>query len=529
MIDIDNQQQSMAREVMAHFNAGNLADALAVARQLTGKYPNFALGWYMMSRLYSRLNKFAEADAAIDSALNLKPTNKHALQKALCHFATGRRLAALELAESLLTERFTAASLHFDFGNLLNELNRVEDALVQFNIAIEMDPAPSAFYFNKACMQRYLGDIDGAYENFSEAIRRSPNDYEAYYSRSGLRPARSEQNTIAELTQVVQAAEASGRQVVDIHFLYFALAKEYEDLGRIEDASAALQKANGRRRSLMQYRVQTDVEIIHQIEQVFQPAVFAEPKQGYREAEPIFILGLPRTGTTLVERILASHSAVESAGEINDFSIALIEAVKTSGLPVNNRQDFIAASAHLDFESLGRRYMEKTTQYCPGSVHIIDKLPFNYLYVGLIKLALPNAKIINLRRHPLDTCLAIYKQYFKDAYPFSYDLADLGTYYLAYDALMRHWEKVVPYGFLRVDYEAVVADPEQQARQIVAYCGLQWEAGCLDFHTNSSASKTASATQVRRPVYADSVAKWRRYETLLAPLLAQFERAGLAL
>ncbi|MDP9198107.1 MAG: sulfotransferase, partial [Pseudomonadota bacterium] len=232
--------------------------------------------------------------------------------------------------------------------------------------------------------------------------------------------------------------------------------------------------------------------------------------------------------TTLVERILGSHSAVFSAGELNQFSLELIPLVRsTLRTKRASRLEFVAASATVDFRALGEAYIAATRSLRDSRTRFIDKLPFNFLYAGLIHLALPNAKIINLQRHPMDTCYAVYKQLFRDAYPFSYDLDDLGAYYVAYDRLMRHWNAVMPGVIHTIRYEMLVADLEGEAHRLLAYCGLPWEVGCLRFHESAAASTTASALQVRQPIYTSSVGRWRHYERQLEPLRQRLDAAGI--
>jgi hypothetical protein len=250
---------------------------------------------------------------------------------------------------------------------------------------------------------------------------------------------------------------------------------------------------------------------------------------GFETGEPIFIVGMPRTGTTLVERMLAGHSAVSSAGELHDFSSELVKEISrvSGGKPVP-KQEIVAASVKVDFARLGRNYIAAARQAAGGSTaHFIDKLPFNFLYCGLIQRALPGARIIHMMRDPMDTCYAVYKTLFGQAYPFSYDLDELSTYYIAYRRLMDHWRRVMPGKMLDVKYEDVIADPERQARRLVAHCGLDWEQGCLEFHQSDAASTTASAVQIRQPLYSSSVLKWLNYERQLESLKIRLTEAGL--
>jgi hypothetical protein len=275
----------------------------------------------------------------------------------------------------------------------------------------------------------------------------------------------------------------------------------------------------------MAYDVADDVATVDEIIKTYTPGI-CRAVDGDNNREPIFIVGLPRTGTTLVDRILSSHSTVFAAGELNNFALEMTRLIQRQG-SVRSKSEAIAASLHIDFAQLGKNYIDSTRPQTGHSAHFIDKMPLNYLYCGLIAKALPNAKIIELVRHPLDTCYAIYKQLFTLAYPFSYDLDDLAQYYLAYVRLMQHWHAALPGRILRVRYEDVVDNQEQQTRRLLQYCELDWEDGCLAFEKNRQASTTASAVQVREPIYRSSLGKWRHVQHELQPLIEKL-RAGLA-
>ncbi len=246
---------------------------------------------------------------------------------------------------------------------------------------------------------------------------------------------------------------------------------------------------------------------------------------------PIFVVGLPRSGTTLVERILGSHSALAAAGELDCFALAIVDAVRRhSGRSHLPRQDLVELSAAVDFPALGQDYLQRARAVLGGGAgRFVDKMPLNYLYCGLIGRAMPGAKIIHVTRHPMAVCYAMYKTLFKDGYPFSYDLSEIAQYYIAYRRLMGHWRATMPGRIHELSYERLIADQRGETGALLGFCGLDWEEGCVGFHQNTAATTTASASQVRRPLYESSVSTWRHYESQLAELSTQLLAAGIDL
>jgi hypothetical protein len=229
-----------------------------------------------------------------------------------------------------------------------------------------------------------------------------------------------------------------------------------------------------------------------------------------------------------VERILGSHSTVYSAGELNDFSQGLVDAVTAAtGSRSIQRQELVAGSAKIDFEALGREYLRRTRPATGSTPHFTDKMPLNYLYCGIIRRALPNARIVHLTRHPLAVCYAMYKTLFKDGYPFSYDLSEIGRYYVSYRKLMDHWHATLPGVIHDLSYEKLVSDQVGETRRLLEFCGLEWEEACLAFHHNPTPTTTASATQVRQSLYDSSIAQWRHYAPGLDGLRRQLVAAGI--
>ncbi len=491
---------------------------------LVTHYPDFAPGWGLRCELNLDLRRPEQALQAIQRALQLSPDNKQwHLLHLRCLLEIGRLVEAKSLALDLSQSGFDSHQQAAGLGALLTQLDLHREAIEQYNHAIAMAPVVASNHYNLATAQRFVGDTDEAIESLNRAIALNPKDHEAMGLRSTLRKQGPASNHIDELKHTLGNTDCSPAARTS---LCYALAKELDDLEDYEQAFQYLSKGASTRREHIQYDVKTDEDIMAQIAKSFDANFFQRAIDGSNNDEAIFIIGLPRTGTTLVERVLGSHSHVHAAGELNNFTSEMMRQVRTlCGNQKPSRLGLVEKTRELNFKNLGEAYINSTRPLTGHTPRFIDKLPFNFLYAGLIHTAMPKAKIISLRRNPMDSCFSIYKQLFRDAYPFSYDLNDMGRYYLAYRRLMEHWKQVMPGVIYELNYEDVVADLEGQAQKLVAFCGLNWEDNCVRFHENKAASTTASASQVRQPVYSSSVAKWAHYRTHLEPL-AEVLRAG---
>ena len=522
------QAKNLEAKVWDLLGQKNIKSAIANCQQLNRLYPEFASGWHTASQLALKINNVPVALQAIEKALTIEPEQvEWLLQKALC-LARLKRMEQLgELVDRLSSRKMQTAYQCSTLALLLTQLERREQAVQLYQKAISLKPGQAQHYYNIACLQRSLGDIDAAEQNFNQSISLNPVDFEAYKIRSELRTQTRDNNHVDSLEQILNKGFVDKRAKSQI---CYALAKELEDLGEAERSFHYLKMGADTRRSYMQYDIQRDLATVSSIRQTYRPKLFDGRIEGDSNTEAIFILGLPRTGTTLVERILSSHSDVFAAGELSNFAIQMMNLVRTgSRQQKSERDELVKSSAAIDFKKLGQAYIESTRPFTGQTPRFIDKLPLNYLYVGLIHLALPNARIINLKRHPMDTCYAIYKQLFLDAYPFSYNLEELGQYYVAYHRLIEHWHKVIPGVVHTIKYEKLVTDVERESRSLLEFCGLDWQKQCLQFYQSKEASTTASTVQVRQPVYRSSVGKWRQYHEQLTPLIKVLDDAGIPL
>ena len=403
-------------------------------------------------------------------------------------------------------------------GRLFTYLNLHTDAERCYQQALRLQPEGAQALYNWATSLIALGRLDEAEQALGRVLVLNPHDYDAYYNLATLRRQTGARNHVE---QIEAALQLPMRHPAGSVALNYALAKELEDLGDHAASFAALKRGADLRRRLLSYRVSDDVATMRLIAEVFGGDFFGREIAGCPDERPVFILGLPRSGTTLVDRILSSHSDVSSRGETSDFAKALLAEVGDAA----SKEALVRRSAQADFAAVGARYCARLAMQ--AGRRSIDKTPVNFLYLGLIARALPRARIIHVRRDPMDLGYAIYKTLFRMAYPFSYDLADLGHYYLAYDRLMAHWRAMLPGRFLEVRYEDLVSSQEATSRRLVEFCGLDWQPACLAFERNARPCLTASAAQVREPIYASSVGLWRRYREQLQPLGKVLRSGGI--
>ncbi len=495
--------------------------------RLNAEYPQYAPGWQAASQVALALGGAFNALRHVDLALSLEPRNPRLLvQRSLCLTALGRLSDAAAAAAAALRLAAADAPLLDSIGTALSRANDPTRATAAFDQAVALAPDNPLFIFNRAALRRHIGALADAEADYDRVIALDPADYEAYKNRSDLRAQTPTSNHVAELEALLGGGAAPWQGEVQLRH---ALAKEYEDLGEYDRSFAHLQRGAALRRKHMRYDVATDIATIDWIIEGFADGT-TSTEQDDRADSPIFIVGLPRSGTTLVDRILSSHSAVCSAGELPSLASSIVAAVeRESGLRRLQRRELVARSTRLDFAALGRDYLERAHSAGAPSGCFTDKMPLNYLYCGLIARALPSARIVHVSRGPMAACYAMYKTLFKDGYPFSYDLDELGQYYVAYHRLMAHWQASMPGRIHTLRYESLVGDQTSETRKLLAFCGLEWEPACEQFHRNPAPCTTASSAQVRRPIYESSLSQWRHYDRHLTHLADLLRAAGIGL
>jgi tetratricopeptide (TPR) repeat protein len=469
----------------------NAAGALRLAEQALALQPNHGLAWLARGNAFNDLKRYDDAIESFARALALQPDLAQAWLGRGDALRDLRRLDEAKAAyEKVLSLEPDLAPAHDALGVLLLEMGRIDDAALAIKKAIELDSKVAIFYLNLASAKKFkAGDPEiAAMEAIAETAPTMPKE---------------------------------NRMILD-----FALGRAYADIRDYRRSFQHLLAANKAHRSTLNYNVSETISYFENIEKTFsRDLIAAKSGAGVPSPRPIFIIGMPRSGSTLLEQILSSHPSISAAGEVPAFSSA-VNDVLAAASPANADSPaypaFVPLLSESTLKAIGQKYITLLANLAPERERATDKMLGNFTYAGLIHLTLPNAIILHAARNPVDSCISCFTLKFKGHHDYAYDLAELGQYYKRYQRLMQHWHEVLPPGrILDVQYEEVIADLEGQARRIIAHCGLPWDDRCLAFHKNDRAVRTASVAQVRQPIYKSSVDRWRVYEEFLGPLLKE--------
>lgn len=517
-------ESKLIEQGMSLLDDERIDEANAISKRLLEDFPESATTLNFASDVELARGNVVGSGRLAKSSMDKFP-QEHGGAVLYCRalYALGKNGEARELALSLAGRDLTdARHLQVVVTILLWSLEP-EAAYPLCQKAVAINSGDAAPYRDLAVVCQAMGKLEEAEAAANAVLRLEPHDYDIIQLRTALRKATPESNNIAALEPILAAG---CDDYIGAAKVAYSLAKETEDIGRYDDSFRFLNAAAGFRRHEFNYDVAEDLRTFEAVRTVMTAEAMAGASAGHDSDEPIFILGLPRTGSTLLERIIASHSAVFAAGELNDFTGAMMEEVRKQGAP-SDATDLIAKSIAVDMAALGQRYIEMTRPLTGHTPRFIDKLPANSLYIGNIHMALPRASIIHVRRTPLDACYAIYKFLFNMAYPWSYNMDEIAAYYIAYRGLMDHWRAVLPGRIIDIAYEDLVEDLEGETRGLIETLGLPWEPACLEFEKNTAAALTGSATQVRQKIYSSSVGRWKDYEAQLQPLADKLEAAGI--
>ncbi len=490
---------------------GDLAGAEASYRKALAIEPDMAAGHNNLGLIFYMLGRKVDAVASYRRAIALDPSFPEAFNN------LGNALGDLEQDDEAIESlkhavklRPTFAEAHSNLAKMLMRKDETERARAHLMQAVSLQPDFAGAYHNLGTLYRSEGAFVEAEGCFRKSIALDPAQLMSYAGVTGARKMLPKDRPMIEhLEQIVR--DAGGRTDEEFSHLHFALGKAYDDMGEYASAFAHYRIANDLERDRLTERFDRghfEAHIGNMIQR-FTPDFFARHREAGNPSElPVLILGMMRSGTSLVEQILSSHPQIHGAGEL------IFWANDDRRLRADLQDPPAAALA-----DTATRYLAHLREYSADASRITDKMPHNFLHLGLIHMAFPNARIIHCRRNPVDTCLSIYFQNFPALHPYAYDLDDLAVLYTQYDRFMQHWRTVIPpTTMLEVQYEDLVADQEGGSRRMIEFCGLDWDERCLAFQDNQRVVRTASSWQVRQPLYRTSVARWQKYEPYIGPL-----------
>ncbi len=471
--------------LIALFNEGRYTETVALAQTMTRHFPLYGLGWKVLGAVFRQMGRSADALVPMQKATALLPNDDE---------------------------------VHSNLGVTLHDLGHLEEAEACYRRALELKPNFAQAHSNLGNILMERSHLDEAATSYRRALELNPGAIKVRFDLTQAKKGKVDDENLAALIAIEDAARNGAIPLSDENavFLNFALGNSYNDMGDYDKAFPHFLKGCRLKHAAFNYDSnQIARRLFASTMRAFDQSTLDRLRGGGNPSHlPIFVLGMPRSGTTLIEQIISSHPEVYGAGELTDLMMIAQRDVAGTTFPDN-----LPFLDQTQLTAWGTEYVAGLQQRAPNARHITDKMPTNFFAVGLIHLMLPNARIIHVNRNPVDTCLSCLTTLFENKHEHTYDLEELGRYYVDYARLMEHWRKLLPSGaFLDVQYEDIVADQEAQSRRIIEYCGLEWDDACIDFHKNNRPISTASMSQVRQPIYKSSVERWRSYEKFLGPL-----------
>ena len=504
--------------------AKDWARVSACAKEILKQRKNSSEGHFLMGLVEKASNRPARAIKAFSKAINVDDKRYDAaIELASQHILSNQYAEAVSLLQKYESHLSNSPRYLDMAGTLYTNVGLPDRGWPLYQKAIELQPDVDSILANLAACSVFVGEIDDAIKIYRHLLEKFPNHQRNHYELSRLVRA-TDTAHVEQMKEVLRSTSLSPDKNI---YIYYAIGKELEDLEEWDEAFQYYQSAGDAAASIANYDVETDLHLIDKIIEVCNRDWLAdgvnETPTDASEKTPVFVVGLPRTGTTLTERILSCHSKVESAGESYFMQVVLR---KESGVESNESMNaaIVEATAKKNIGVIADGYLKAVAYKFGDKSMFIEKFPENFLYLGFIAKAYPHAQIIHLKRNPMDACFAMYKQsYFR----YAYTLDDLGRYYVAYDRLINHWRETLGDRLIEVEYEALVTDQESETRDLLDKIGLDFEEACLNFDQNITASNTASTVQIREKIHTRSVDRWKHFAEHLQPLKSHLEDAGI--
>lgn len=491
---------------------GQLEGAVKMFRVAISLEPKYAEAYFNLGSVLNSLDQKDNAVECYKTAIKISPNYFEAhnnLGNLLIEL--GQLEPAIESLEWAVAYKHDFAEAYNNLGNAYNDYGKVNKAIDSYRKAISSNPNYAKAFLNLALVFKDLGDKDNFIENIEKALSLNPNWGHAYYHLSRIKKYKGNDPQIDQMKFVLQNESLDS---IDRIGLNFALSKVYEDLENHEKQFEFLNEANSLRKKELNYSIEKDQKLFARIKETFEspPSIISLPKSRLKNVRPIFIVGMPRSGTSLVHQIIDSHNAVYGMGELNNLNKFVVELLKSFDKKVNK------CFSENDLIFLNNQYIDSLPISGIDEKVVVDKMPLNFRYIGFILSAFPGAKVIHMKREPMATCWSIYKHEFRgNAYSFNQN--DIASYFQLYKDLMGFWEKLFPNKIFNVCYEDLTLNQEKETRTILNFCELDWDKNCLNFYENKTTMKTTSSMQVRQKMYQGSSEVWKKYENYLQPLI----------
>lgn len=483
--------------------------------------------YFWLAQIALEHNNFSKTTQILQQCLALAPTNSdYQAQLAKAYLLDNQHIEANKWAQEAAKHKNLSANSLDTLAVVFSKLGLHKKALTYFQQATNINKDNAQFFYNMGSSYKFVGEFQLAREAFEQAVKLKGDFAKAYFSLASLKV--KDADFINWLSDQLKNLCLKSLSADDSLYVNHALAIIEEQQSNYHQAYEYLQAGKSNKLAQTPYSGQQDLALFNQLRKTYNANVQGAAT-GFQADEAIFVVGMPRTGTTLVERILTKAEGVGSAGELQNFGLLVKQFTNTQS-PFVIDTDTVKQSANLDFAQLGQAYIESTRAVTKGYKRFVDKMPLNFLYGAMIAKALPNSKIVCLDRHPLDTIVSNYRQLFSvnfSYYDYAYDLTTCAEYYVLFKELTDHWQQLYPDQFYKLNYQALVNSPEPEAKKLLEFCNLPWQSDSLDIHKNTAPVATASAVQVRQPINNKSVGNWQKFDFALDGAKAVLTKAGI--
>ena len=519
-LSLEPTKERLASAAQA-FARGEIEEAEKISRQVLREYPDDVDGLRLLASIASKMEQRDDAIVLLERAVQIKPKFAGAWADLAETYTEAENFGkALDAVQRVIKLQPNLPFGHMIRGSILGKMDDHEGSIESYKSALEIEPQHIGSNMGLGNILKTVGKYDEAVASYKKCIEAQPMFSEAYWSLANLKTYTFEESEIKGMEEHIQNPDLPPPSKA---FFHIALANAKEKQKKYGEAWYHFFTGNElRRQSEIYDSVTTQVTHETLMETFTNDFVSSTKGKGCQSVAPIFILGLPRSGSTLVEQIIASHSQVEGTRELPDISLLgrKLTKIKPQGIKYPDAVKHMTDEEKIEF---GEDYLKTSMRYRTDKPYFIDKMPNNFAHIGFIKTILPNAKIINAKRHPLDSCVSSFKQLFYKGQSWSYDLFEIGEYYLEYVRLMNHWHEIYPNDIYDIHYESLIENQEEESKKLIEYCGLDWEEACLKFYGNKRSVNTASSEQVRQPIYKGAMFAWKNYESELGPLIEMLE------